>query len=308
MAEHRKLAGRQGRSAPIGGWGAVLFGLPFLGAGVFAALAPRLAPENVNGPVQLVYWAAAVFGLAGLYMIWIGLRRLRRRAVAARLRELHPGEPWLWDHSWSRQGARGDVRRRALAAVAGAGAFAVFLAPFNVIAFGMDGVSPRALWVGVVVVFDLVTVGIIVHAIYLVMRWLKYGVATVTFGRFPFVLGEEGTIHFEGTARGEPPRTLTATLRCVEEAYETSGSGKNRSTKTVCYEVHADTRTVDDVRGRWEGRRGLALSYVFPAAAPPTRLSERPPRYWELEIGAEVPGIDYQGRFLLPVYAARTAS
>jgi hypothetical protein len=76
----------------------------------------------------------------------------------------------------------------------------------------------------------------------------------------------------------------------------------------VCYEVYADARTVDDARGLWEGRRGLALSFPFPADAAPTRLSERPPRYWELEIGAEVPGIDYQGRFLLPVYAVRTAS
>ena len=90
MAERRKLTGRQGRSAPIGGWGAVVFGLPFLGAGVFAALAPRLAPGSVNGPVQLVYWAAAVFGLAGLYMIWIGLRRLRWRARAPSPCSLRP--------------------------------------------------------------------------------------------------------------------------------------------------------------------------------------------------------------------------
>jgi hypothetical protein len=285
-----------------------VFGLPFLAAGIYAAFVPRLAPDKVNGPVQLVYWAAAVFGLAGLYMIWIGIRRLLRRAGAARLRERHPAEPWLWDHPWGRHGAHGDVRRRALAAVMGAGAFAVFLAPFNVIAFGMDGVPAGALWIGVVVVFDLVTIGIVVHAAYLVMRWLKYGVATVTFSRFPFVLGEEGTIHFQGTARGEPPPTLTVTLRCVEEAYETTGTGKNRSTQTVCYEVYADTQTVDDVQALWEGRRGVALSFTFPADASATRLSERPPRYWELEIGAEVPGIDYQGRFLLPVYAVRPAS
>ncbi len=83
MAERRKLTGRQGRSAPIGGWGAVLFGLPFLGAGVFAALAPRLAPGSVNGPVQLVYWAAAVFGLAAVHA---SISAESRRVSAGRFR------------------------------------------------------------------------------------------------------------------------------------------------------------------------------------------------------------------------------
>jgi hypothetical protein len=32
-------------------------------------------------------------------------------------------------------------------------------------------------------------------------------------------------------------------------------------------------------------------------------LSERPAKFWELEVEAKTPGVDYHERFLLPVYA-----
>jgi hypothetical protein len=34
-----------------------------------------------------------------------------------------------------------------------------------------------------------------------------------------------------------------------------------------------------------------------------TALSQRPARFWELEVRADTPGVDYHSRFLLPVYA-----
>ena len=33
-----------------------------------------------------------------------------------------------------------------------------------------------------------------------------------------------------------------------------------------------------------------------------TTLSERPARFWELEVKADTPGVDYHSRFLLPIY------
>lgn len=36
-----------------------------------------------------------------------------------------------------------------------------------------------------------------------------------------------------------------------------------------------------------------------------TRLGTNPPRYWELEVKADLPGIDYAALFVLPVYPAR---
>ena len=46
-------------------------------------------------------------------------------------------------------------------------------------------------------------------------------------------------------------------------------------------------------------REGLAREIVGYS----TGLGERPPRYWELEIEGNAPGVDYKAGFLVPVYA-----
>jgi hypothetical protein len=34
-----------------------------------------------------------------------------------------------------------------------------------------------------------------------------------------------------------------------------------------------------------------------------TQLNGRPAKFWELEVKAKTPGVDYHERFLLPIYA-----
>ena len=80
------------------------------------------------------------------------------------------------------------------------------------------------------------------------------------------------------------------------------GSGKNRSQRVVCYERYKEERT--PAGPRWPASGRMQLEWDLPPDAELTsRLSERPAWYWELVAEAETPGIDYQARFLLPVYA-----
>ena len=79
------------------------------------------------------------------------------------------------------------------------------------------------------------------------------------------------------------------------------GSGRNRSMVTVCYELLALPATVAAVD---DGSGGTALRVVaeVPPGAPVTTLAARPPRYWELELSAATPGVDYGATFLVPIY------
>jgi hypothetical protein len=176
------------------------------------------------------------------------------------------------------------------------------MVPFNYVGFVLDDVPGRWFWMGIVGLFDVVAVVAVGYAAYVLSRYLKYGTSAVSFETFPFRLGDRANFRFLGPGRSEVLEPVTVTVRAIEEAYETRGSGKNRSQQVVYYETYADTQAIDDVRRRWEGRRGLALAFDLPSEAAGTRLSERPPRYWELEITAAVPGVDYKAVFLLPVY------
>jgi hypothetical protein len=299
----RELKSHQGRSATtIHGWPSVLFGLPFFGVGVGALVVWRVAPQQVEGPTPLLLWFGAVFGLVGFSLILHGVKGLRLRARVAERKRAHPNEPWQWDHPWDPYGARDDSARRVRKGFFGAAFIVVFMIPFNYVGFVLEGVAGRLLWMGIVGLFDVIAVVVAGYAVYLLLRYLKYGTSAVSFETFPFRLGERAGLRFLGPGRSELLEPVSVTLRAVEEAYETRGSGKNRSQRVVCYETYVDTQAIDDVRRRWEGRRGLELAFELPSEAAGTRMSERPPRYWELEITADVPGVDYKAVFLLPVY------
>jgi hypothetical protein len=293
----KELRGRRGRSATtIHGWPAALFGLPFLAVGVVGVAQFVGQPAQVDAPRPMILWFGVVFGLAGLSLIVHGLRGLVRRRRVADRRERHPAEPWLWDYDWPRHGVTDRAGRAVVRTFMGAAALVVFLLPFNWIGFGgMGDVPGVALWMLVVGLFDLVTLTIIGYALYLLLRYLKYGTSRLAFEGFPFHLGEEMVVRFEGSGGAAGFDRVAAKLLCIEERYEMRGSGKNRSQQVVCYECYADTLTIEDARAR------------LPHEAPPTRLSERPAHFWVVDVEAAVPGVDYRGSFLVPVYRAPDA-
>lgn len=70
----------------------------------------------------------------------------------------------------------------------------------------------------------------------------------------------------------------------------------------ICYELYRETRVLQghDVAAA----PIFEMQWALPQATGlKTALSERPARFWELEVEAKTPGVDYHERFLLPVYA-----
>jgi hypothetical protein len=146
-------------------------------------------------------------------------------------------------------------------------------------------------------------------------RILRFGRSRLRFERFPFVLGESLRVVLERFERLRGARRLEIALLCYKEL--PSDQEPRRSRGTLTFVVYEDRRTFESV---WEAlaaagsgttRDGLAaneLALEFPLPAEPqwsTRLSVAPCHYWELEVKADLPGIDYRAHFLLPVYSRR---
>ena len=184
---------------------------------------------------------------------------------------------------------------------------ALFLLPFNWIAFmsGARDWGVLAVFGLVVGIFDLMLLGALLRAGYLLVRYARYGASTIRFRRFPFFLGDTLEVTLPRTERVAALGRLTATLRCVQERYHVHGSGRSRRSVVVCYELYGETRVVGATpgnRGRRREAAEISISFALPAGDYGTRLGERPPRYWQLELTAEVPGVDYAASFLVPVY------
>lgn len=227
---------------------------------------------------------------AGLSAVVRGVRgRLRRRGAAV-LHARYPGQPWLADHRWERRGGRDEEPAEVGPALGAAAVTALLLVPFNWGAFWSAG-RPLLLQV-VTLLFDLAALGVAGKAVRLIARRLRFGVSRLAFARLPFRPGTTAALLLDGLSPRARAHPLRATLRCVEERYQ--AVGRTRRTVAVPHEVWRAEAVVAPGARR--------VCFAIPAGVPTTALAARPPRYWELELRAEEPGVDYGARFLVPVY------
>ena len=282
------------------GWASVAFGGLFVlcGAGILAR-AIFGGSAGMHTPRAVLGACGAIFGLAGLYVMINGAADIRRRRETGRRAVTMPGEPWFWDFSWNREGIGNDTGREIARALGFALFIAIFLTPFHWVGFFAQHPAPPFA-VGAII-FDLVAAGVLVRATRLTLMRRRYGRSWLRFRRFPFHPGEPVELSLDGYGGLSAVPRLTGVLRCVQERYETRGTGRNRSTQVVCYALWSATAVAERNRNG-----GFEFTFDVPADLPCTALAERPARYWELAVKSDdVPGVDYAASFYVPVYTAK---
>ena len=127
-------------------------------------------------------------------------------------------------------------------------------------------------------------------------QFLRFGHSRLRFRQFPYHPGGALEVGFDGAAE----ESITATLRFVEEQFETTGSGSNRSRRLVSREQFGERREFPVNTGAPE----VEIRFDLPDNDEwTTSLSGTPVRYWELVVESEQRGIDFRTTFPLPVYA-----
>lgn len=295
-----RLRSETPRSAlPLVGWPAVGFGGLFvLAGGALVARAALGGTEGMHAPLWVLGVVGLTFGLAGLYVATSGALDVRRSRGVCQRAATMPGQPWQWDYGWRTDGIGNDTAREIVRAFVGAVFLAIFVAPFHWVGFFAVH-APRAFAVGALLV-DVAIVAVLVRATRLLLMRRRYGRSWLRFGRFPFHPGERLDVSLDSFGGIAAVPRLTALLRCVQERYETTGTGRNRRTEVACYALWSTTGSAE------KNRNGLfEFSFEIPAGLPSSALSERPARFWELTLQSDaVAGVDYSASFLLPVYGA----
>ena len=298
---HPVLLNHRTQSATtINGWSSALFGVPFMAAGVFISLvAFNSIHARKNAPNWLIGIVAGMFFLGGVFFFLHGIHGVMRKAAYRREAAQRPSEPWLYDFHWRREGiafsAFDDMLERLLAAMV----WTTFLVPFAWVGMNVRGAWP---FLAAVAIFGLLGLIFWFRWAQMLFDLVRYGNSFLIYESLPFALG--GTLR----ARLRSPHhisaidQLTLTLRCVQEKYVTSGTGDNRSTRVVCYELYKEVTTCD--RDRLTGLAGndIPIEFRLPADEPATNLAATPPTYWEIEAKGKASGVDYEAVFLVPVY------
>jgi hypothetical protein len=306
-AQRTRLVGHTPLASTQAGGGCLIaFALPFIAVGVFVFLlsigALPIQPETSNdAPLWMLTAFGGVFAMAGLGLAWAGAAGMARARSARIRKEEHPLEPWYWDHPWDSKGATSGGIGSALQTFLTFLFLEAFLSIFHWWAFfSPERIIPLIILVGL---FDLIALAILWGAFYQLFQFFKYGSSRLHFARFPFRPGDSVEAGLEVSRKIGAAPAISLVLRYIEEVMETTGSGKNRSTTQVLYCLHEVTKELS--AGQFDAGSDLEIpiSIRLPAGDLSNRLLDTPRRYWELEVKAETPGIDYEARFLLPVYS-----
>ena len=286
------------------GWPAIAFGAVFLIMGcpiVAIGLGWLDYPKSsIHAPLWVISVFGGLFSACGLWLMGHGAQGRHRQWNMANGQQQLPDSPWLWDYPWQASGMTDNKIKELLSSLIALVVFGAFLAPLNWIAFVSD--SGGIFWQILTGLFDVIIfLGVGSYLLKNVGQFLTYGNGRVSFQDFPFFLGQ--TMRFTIERLPEDLTTVQLNLRCIEEAYEMREreGGRKRESIVVCYQIYHDTQTI---RGELVNETGqLRCTWNLPDNKHLTSTpSERPAKFWELEVQGKRSGVDYHSHFLLPIY------
>lgn len=225
------------------------------------------------------------------------VQRRKEKVIAERC-ALNPNQPWLWTDKWM------DGRIRSGSSWGLAVLVVVFAAVWNA-AFWAGGLAAYRRgdlgrstgWVFLLIA-NLVGVGLIAGAAYLVVLARKYPRTVFELTSMPGVLGGrlEGSIQIPSrVAAGAEARVK---LDCSRSVSSRSSYGPS----TVTLWQDEQTLTTPD-------SYSLPVAFTIPFDLPPSELPELSGTSssskisWSLSVTVRTPGVDYQASYTLPVFA-----
>jgi hypothetical protein len=280
-------------------WPAIIFGLAFFIAGL-----PILSigmgwinypQSSIHAPMWVIAACGGLFVAVGAWLMLHGVKGLHRLWNMSQGKQQLPHSPWLWDYPWQAKGSTDNKFKESLGSVSALLVFGIFLAPFNWIAFASN--SGGFFWQFITGFFDvIILLGVGGYLLKNVGQLWTFGNGMVSFQDFPFFLGQKMHLTIERL-----PADLTTVqlhLRCIEEAYEIREreGGRKRQSIVVCYQIYHDAQTIQGEQVTEIGALRCAWNLPndkFLTSTP----SERPAKFWELEVQGERTGLDYHSRF-----------
>jgi hypothetical protein len=281
-----------------------LFGLPFLGGGLFFLYAQMVSSgkfKSSDAITGLMIASVFVFVGAGLiYMAIAGYGRLKKQAA---IEEANPLTPWVWRQDWASRRAESQHKKSAITKWVLAILCNMFTLPFffRLVPQLLRNGDPKVI---VLLGFDLLGAILILIAVRASIRHSRFGDTYFEFNSLPFSPGDRigGRIHLKLDTRAE--HGVDVRLSCVRKVV--SGSGDSRSTSQIVL-WQADQNVPAGAIGPGPLGRAIPVDFSIPAESLQTdhdNLSDQV--VWQLHAQADVPGVDFSDDFELPVF--KTAS
>jgi hypothetical protein len=312
-------------SMPVGV--GIVFGGIFVVLGVVGVLASAgVFGVGFEAGRKAPHWVFAAFGIfsfcLGAFVCGMFVRTALAQRRRDRLMRENPTHAAFMDYPWNESGFVASPWPKTVRLLAWGLVIGVFLVPFNYFIFGeawkvaMTLPESVGLWermakagarievmpTVIICIFDIVVVCLFGGFVLALARALRFGSGRLTWARFPISPGEEAELRFE------LPRAIAwfeqaeIELRCIEEFWEESGSGKRRGRSLVHEQVWGDKWSISG--GEYDAvSRTIAARFQIPPDAQSTSIAGMAPVFWRADLRVKMAGPDYVASFLVPVYA-----
>jgi hypothetical protein len=239
---------------------------------------------------------AGTFGGVGygiLAVLIVGLVNSRRTAA---LEKLNPGQPWKARPDWSRNEVRTSAGTKMIISVAVAIFIGAIALPILIFIPGevRDG-NTSALYA---LIFPLVAGLIIAWAVRSVLQWRRFGTAVLLLTTNPVRPGDRlrGTIK---TGADLPQSAeIILELKCERSIRRRSGN-KTSIHKETAWSKIASVMGVSGADGKTCIQVDIEIPETFPETGTESSNTEVE---WELIAKAEIPGVDLNAKFAIPVF------
>jgi hypothetical protein len=152
----------------------------------------------------------------------------------------------------------------------------------------------------VVLLFPVVGMGALALFVHSLIAWYKFGKTVVILDPAPGSIGGDFGGYTETRIRWHPELRMNITLDC--QHLRTTGSGKNRSTKTSVIWQRQGLATVSP------GTAGTRCEFRFdiPDDLPQSEPASSDYHRWLLQLESDLPGVDFKRSFVVPVFHTST--
>jgi len=284
----------------------VLFGLPFLGAGLFFIYA-QLAGSGNFGTGNKIFGVmfGSVFALIGGGLIYAAIGGYGRLQKQAAIEESNPLSPWLWRTDWASRRAESLNKKREIT-------YWVICIFCNMILLPMvGGLVPKMVRTGdprafLLLGFGLIGVILLVNAVRSTIRHRRFGNTYFEFNALPFSPGDRvgGRIHLKLETQAQ--HAIDLRLSCVRRVV--TGSGDSRSTREAIL-WQGEQNVPSGAVGPGPLGRMIPVDFALPAETYVTNHDNPNDQVlWLLHAQADVPGVDYSDDFELPVFRSAASA
>lgn len=282
----------------------MLFLLPFAAVGgVTAVQAMRFALAGEWGQAAFFSIFGITFGGVGLGGIVAAFKGRKKMAELEAIKARHPAAPWLWRQDWA-TGRIEDANRATM------GFTWVFAGFWNLVSapaayFGVREALEKGNNAALLaLLFPLLGLGLLVWAVRATIRFERFGVSRLDLATKPAAVGHSLAGTVQAPVGLTPADGFRVLLTCIRRI--TTGSGKNRSTREEILWQEEKRVTGHPSRTAQGMATSVPVAFPIPPDARPCDDSNSRDRVlWRLTVSAEVPGVDYESTFEVPVF--RTA-